>query len=81
MRRITTFRLTTDRIYDGGPTILYTVLYYTYTNLDSTPRLDRLHLVTGPHADPVAPRPFRQAPPHTHTHTHTPLGYGIAHYS
>jgi len=24
MRRITTFRLTTDRIYDGGPITLYT---------------------------------------------------------
>ena len=28
MRRITTFRSTTDRIYDGGPIILYYIIYY-----------------------------------------------------
>jgi len=31
MRRITTFRSTTDRIYDGGPIILYYNTYHFVT--------------------------------------------------
>jgi hypothetical protein len=31
MRRITTFRSTTDRIYDGGPTRLYYNTYHCVT--------------------------------------------------
>jgi hypothetical protein len=33
MRRITTFRSTTDRIYEGGPVILYYNIMQYYTSI------------------------------------------------